>query len=398
MATPQASQHSLLPTNTTQSAGESRVPPPRGPEEAQPPRSVPPVPKTMLKTVVNAYIMWFPFGLLGFHHFYLKNASFGFKYLITFGLFGFGWLVDFWRMPMLVNAANMEIEAKWIWEHEICETMTGDEIPRFKYEKPKRLSDCYLLGFTTGFLGFHHHYLGRHVLGLVYLCTLGLLTVGFVSDWIRMPIHLKRYNERRAKEIQGIKEPQMYYLDDAYILAVPGGILGFHNFYLGRYFWGFVYLLTLGLLGMGWVMDLIRMPLLVQEANLRAKSGRSMFDGIEQGTKYRSTEDEVPRIDPYYSDYNSTHSHPSLSHSDTPARTVTAPHRNRILRPASQRPVPKPRHFKEFRSSDEFEPATSSQPEDFDLPPHSQGLSEPPPPYVSVADPGSALQNDETNI
>ncbi|XP_038058523.1 uncharacterized protein LOC119729810 [Patiria miniata] len=393
---PPANQASLPRTNTASSP--DNPPPLRGADETQPLRSVPPVPLTRLKTVVNAYIMWFPFGFFGFHHFYLKNISIGFNYMFTFGLFGFGWFVDFWRIPMLVKAANAEIEAKWIWEHEIAEVPNRDEVPEFKYEKPKRLSDCYLLGFTTGFLGFHQHYLGRHVLGLVYIFTFGLFIVGVVSDWIRMPIHLKRYNQRLSNKLQGIEQPPRYYLDDAYVFAVPGGIFGFHNFYLGRYFWGIVYLLTLGVLGMGWVVDLIRMPFLVEEANHRAKAGRTGYDGVEEGTKYQSVEEDFPRINPYYSDYNSGQSQCSVSQSDTSASAGPATSRSRPARP--KRSVSKPRHFKEFLSSTEAEPTAPSQPQDdISLPSHSSGgVPEPPPPYAPVADPGSALPNDETEI
>lgn len=40
-----------------------------------------------------------------------------------------------------------------------------------------------------------------------------------------------------------------------------------HYFYLNRPAWGFLYLFTLGLLGIGWLVDLFRMPCLVSEAN-----------------------------------------------------------------------------------------------------------------------------------
>ena len=44
----------------------------------------------------------------------------------------------------------------------------------------------------------------------------------------------------------------------AFFLCLFFGILGIHNFYVGKIFWGLIYLLTFGLFGIGWVVDLIR--------------------------------------------------------------------------------------------------------------------------------------------
>ena len=54
----------------------------------------------------DAYVLWFPFGLLGFHHFYLQRPLWGLLYFCTFGLLGIGWLVDGCRMHCLVKDAN----------------------------------------------------------------------------------------------------------------------------------------------------------------------------------------------------------------------------------------------------------------------------------------------------
>ena len=55
----------------------------------------------------------------------------------------------------------------------------------------------------------------------------------------------------------------------AYIFGVFFGFLGAHHFYLRRGGFGMIYLLTLGLCGFGWLIDLIRMPTLVEDANLK---------------------------------------------------------------------------------------------------------------------------------
>ena len=41
------------------------------------------------------------------------------------------------------------------------------------------------------------------------------------------------------------------------LLCIFGGVLGFHKFYVGKVGIGILYLLTGGLLGMGWIVDII---------------------------------------------------------------------------------------------------------------------------------------------
>lgn len=55
----------------------------------------------------------------------------------------------------------------------------------------------------------------------------------------------------------------------AYVLAVCLGMFGAHHFYLGRTTYGVMYLCTLGLFGVGYLVDLIRVPSLVKDANIR---------------------------------------------------------------------------------------------------------------------------------
>lgn len=51
------------------------------------------------------------------------------------------------------------------------------------------------------------------------------------------------------------------------------GFLGSHRFYFGRPISGTIYLFTLGLLGIGWIIDLFLMPSLEREAELRFRAG-----------------------------------------------------------------------------------------------------------------------------
>src|SRR6218665_2738531 len=66
-----------------------------------------------------------------------------------------------------------------------------------------------------------------------------------------------------------VNPPAQKTLCEAYILCVFFGFFGWHHFYLGRSGMGVLYLLTVGVFGIGWIIDLIRLPWLVKEANHR---------------------------------------------------------------------------------------------------------------------------------
>ena len=47
----------------------------------------------------------------------------------------------------------------------------------------------------------------------------------------------------------------------ALILCLFGGFLGLHNFYVGKYGRGLIYMFTAGLFGFGWFLDIIKILL-----------------------------------------------------------------------------------------------------------------------------------------
>ncbi|XP_061188390.1 uncharacterized protein LOC133196533 [Saccostrea echinata] len=209
-------------------------------------------PATEDKRLDDAYLLWFVFGLLGFHHFYLRNKSLGFLYFFTFGLFGIGWLIDSCRLYSVVQKTNEK--------HR-----NGMD----KFEEFSLLM-AYVLNILPlpGILGAHHFYLGRYFFGVAYFFTFGLMGFGWLVDLIRLPILVNRANEN-LRNRGSAPTPSKVHLDDAYVLWFPFGILGFHHFYLRRYLWGFLYFMSFGIFGIGWTVDLCRMPSLVKECNER---------------------------------------------------------------------------------------------------------------------------------
>ena len=68
------------------------------------------------------------------------------------------------------------------------------------------------------------------------------------------------------------KENDTHSLAVGYILWIFG-FLGLHRFYFGRPVSGTIYLFTLGLLGIGWLIDLFLMPSLERSADRRYVEG-----------------------------------------------------------------------------------------------------------------------------
>lgn len=61
-----------------------------------------------MKSTFLAYILGFFFGYLGVHRFYTGNYVTGFIWLFTLGLFGVGYVVDFFLTAGLVRRHNLE--------------------------------------------------------------------------------------------------------------------------------------------------------------------------------------------------------------------------------------------------------------------------------------------------
>lgn len=307
---------------------------------------------TRSKRLLDAYVLAFPLGFLGAHHFYLNRPGWGVVYLFTFGLFGLGWVIDWFRLPILVRETNErlahpetmhikklhDVYIAWLplggllgfHHYYMGRTLWGIAytftlgfltigwlvdlffIPKFLRERNKRITEygpdkksvgsAYVVCLfpITGLLGFHHHYLGRHTWGVLYTFTFGLLGLGWLFDVLRLSVLVKRENQKQEQ----IEQPRLY-LDDAYILCFPLGFLGLHHFYMRRYGWGVLYLLTFGLLGVGWIIDWFRLSCLVNSLNKERALGNSVHQDpviISEATTTATPKIVSPDQAGYYAD------------------------------------------------------------------------------------------------
>ena len=104
----------------------------------------------------------------------------------------------------------------------------------------------YLL-WIFGFTGAHRFYYGKPVSGTIWFCTLGLLGVGWLIDLFLIP------GMDREADLR-FRVGRISYTV-AWILLTFLGFFGIHRFYIGKWLTGIVYLLTGGLLGIGYLYD-----------------------------------------------------------------------------------------------------------------------------------------------
>lgn len=98
-----------------------------------------------------------------------------------------------------------------------------------------------------GFTGAHRFYYGKPVTGTLWFFTLGLLGIGWLIDLFLIP-SMDRQADLRFHE--GAINYSV-----AWILLAFLGFFGIHRFYMGKWPTGIVYLLTFGLLGLGYLYD-----------------------------------------------------------------------------------------------------------------------------------------------
>ena len=107
-----------------------------------------------------------------------------------------------------------------------------------------------LVGYALwvfGFTGAHRFYYGKPVTGTIWFFTLGLLGIGWLIDLFLIP-SMDRQADMRFR-------PGRINYSVAWVLLAFLGLLGIHRMYMGKWFTGILYLLTLGLGGIGYLYD-----------------------------------------------------------------------------------------------------------------------------------------------
>jgi len=68
------------------------------------------------KSLLATYLLWFLFGFIGIHKFYVRKTGMGVLYIFTGGLFVIGWLIDIFIIPSQVRQVNDTIAKEKILE------------------------------------------------------------------------------------------------------------------------------------------------------------------------------------------------------------------------------------------------------------------------------------------
>ncbi len=104
----------------------------------------------------------------------------------------------------------------------------------------------YLL-WIFGFTGSHRFYYGKPVTGTIWFFTLGLLGIGWLIDLFLIP------SMDRQADFRFQTGAVNYSV--AWVLLTFLGLFGVHRMYMGKWLTGILYLLSAGLLGLGYLYD-----------------------------------------------------------------------------------------------------------------------------------------------
>ena len=110
-----------------------------------------------------------------------------------------------------------------------------------------------------GFTGAHRFYYGRPISGSIWFFTLGLCGIGWLIDLFLIP------SMDRQADLRFVPGPTDYSV--AWILLTFLGVFGVHRFYMRKWLTGLLYLVTAGLLGIGYLYDLCTLNAQISEIN-----------------------------------------------------------------------------------------------------------------------------------
>ncbi len=63
-----------------------------------------------MKSKGVAYLLWFFLGIFSAHRFYIRKIGSRILYLLTFQLFGIGWLIDLFLIGGMVDKYNLKLD------------------------------------------------------------------------------------------------------------------------------------------------------------------------------------------------------------------------------------------------------------------------------------------------
>jgi TM2 domain-containing membrane protein YozV len=109
-------------------------------------------------SLLVGYLLWI-IGFLGAHRFYYGKQISGTIYFFTLGLLFIGWIIDLFLIPGM----NREADVRY-------------------HEGQIDFNLAWLLLAFLGLFGIHRMYMGKWITGLIYLCTGGLLGIGYIYD------------------------------------------------------------------------------------------------------------------------------------------------------------------------------------------------------------------------
>jgi TM2 domain-containing membrane protein YozV len=116
------------------------------------------------------------------------------------------------------------------------------------HSKDTHLKTVGYILWIFGFTGSHRFYYGKPVTGTIWFFTLGLFLIGWIIDLFLIPSMDRKADFRfHSGEID---------YTVGWVLLTFLGLFGIHRFYMGKWLTGIIYLLTGGILGIGYLYDL----------------------------------------------------------------------------------------------------------------------------------------------
>jgi len=110
-------------------------------------------------SILMGYVLWL-FGFTGSHRFYYGKPVSGTIYFFTLGLLFIGWFIDLFLIPSMSRQSDLRFTEG-----------------RINYNV------AWILLTFLGLFGIHRFYMRKWVTGIIYLCTLGILGVGYIYDY-----------------------------------------------------------------------------------------------------------------------------------------------------------------------------------------------------------------------